>query len=439
MELTSVEPLERDRVRFGLFFLHLSTRQLRHNATTVPLKPKQVELLVVLAERLGRPVSRSEIIKTLWGPQKATDFALSQTVNRLRRALEAFDATTEYVRTIPGVGYHLVAPAPSNGAAGNLLSTDPAFRAYRRAAFRFKQGTRARIVESIGYFEDALALNPCFLPALIGLAHAYTSAGIRSFIDPLTAYYRAKAALAKAIGLDPTSADAFALLSFLVLFFDGDRSGARDAAEQAVTLAPQSPKARSAMVWQLLARQDYSAALVEADRALRANPSDTRTTTLLGILTYLRRGYDEACTYFAQSLAFSVADAPALFYYACALYMKQRYDDALALLDRMPRAEMASRVSYLRGCIAFRQRRAGARKQLESRLAASLTHAIETREPGLFLTTIDPLYEPVWHSHPALIATIRDGCKPRCDRCSIATAHSGHPLYALRLCDSCNA
>jgi DNA-binding winged helix-turn-helix (wHTH) protein/Tfp pilus assembly protein PilF len=463
MELTSAEPLELDSVRFGPFFLNLSTRRLRHNATLVPLKPKEAELLVLLAARLGKPVSRDEIMENLWVPHKATDYALSQTVYRLRRALEAFDPTSDYVRTVPGIGYHLVSPARSNGDSDGLLFRDPAFQPYQLAMFRLKQQTQPKLVESIGFFEDALALNPEFVPALTGLAQVYTNAGIRSFIEPLTAYYQAKQALGKAVALEPNNSDAFTLLSLLVLFFDADLTRARDAAEQAVALAPQSPKARNAMVWQLLAREDYSAALLEADRALRTNPSDAHATALLGIVLYMLRRYDEASVYFQESLQFSPTYAPALFYYACALYMKERYDDALALLNRMPGTEMASRELAVRGCIAIRQRRETVRKHFEARLNAlpfradvsiasmhvtaddldaagnALSQALETREPGLFLTAIDPLYEPVWHAHPALIATIREGRRPRCDRCATPMAQNGQPLYALHLCDRCSA
>src|SRR5271170_8115789 len=98
MDIISSELSVHDEVRFGPFFLNVPTRRLRHNATTVPLKPKEAELLVLLAAHHGKAVSRDEIMETLWSLQKATDYALSQTVYRLRRALEVFDPTSDYVR-----------------------------------------------------------------------------------------------------------------------------------------------------------------------------------------------------------------------------------------------------------------------------------------------------------------------------------------------------
>ncbi|HVA29334.1 MAG TPA: winged helix-turn-helix domain-containing protein [Candidatus Baltobacteraceae bacterium] len=448
-------------IRFGPFFLNVSSRRLRHNATTVPLKPKEAELLVLLATSLGKAVPRDEIMESLWGLHKATDYALSQTVYRLRRALENFDPTGDYVRTIPGIGYHLVAPTIANGTFDSLAFRDPAFQPYQQAMLHFKGRTQSHITESIASFEAALAINPTFVPALTGLAKVYVSAGVRSLVEPLTAYYRAKNALARAIELDPTAAEAFPLLSMLTLFFDADLSRARDAAEQAVLLAPQSAQAHLAMVWQSLAREDHAAALTEADRALRANPTDAHSMALLGIALYMLRRYDEASGYFAESMRLSPLYAPGIFYCACTYYMSGRYDDAHVLLNRMPGSEMSSREIAVRGCIAARQGNDAARKRFEAELAAlpyrcdvsiaaihiasgnldaaaaSLTEALETREPGLFLATVDPMYEPLQTSHPLLISTIRKGRRSRCDRCAISIIRADGPLHAVRLCAAC--
>jgi DNA-binding winged helix-turn-helix (wHTH) protein/thioredoxin-like negative regulator of GroEL len=461
MELTSLEPIEGERIRFGPFCLHVSTGRLLHNATPVPLQSKQAELLVLLAKRAGRAVSRDEIMESLWGTSQPYDCALSQAVNRLRRGLEAFEATTDYVRTVRGFGYRLdlAGCSPSNGGAEPLFM-DPAFRRCQLAVF--KQNTQLQMVESIDYFKDALALNPVFVPALVGLARAYYRAGTRSLIDPLTAYYEAKAAIAKAIALDASSADAFTILSLLVLFFDANLAGARDAAEQAVALSPDAPKARNALAWQLVARGDHAGALMEAYRGLDATPSDPSLTAMLGIALYMSHRYDEACVFLEDSVNFSPACTQALFYYACARYLSHSYDEALAILDRIPSREMQSRVLAVRGCIAIRQGRRDERKRCEAALAAlpfpsdifiaamrvasddldaaahSLSEALKTREPALFVVTIDPLFDPLPLSHPRLVTEIRRGRQHCCDRCAVPLTYAEQPLHALRLCDTCN-
>jgi DNA-binding winged helix-turn-helix (wHTH) protein/lipoprotein NlpI len=463
MELTSAKPIEGERLRFGPFCLHMSTGRLLHNATPVPLQPKQAELLVLLAKRAGAAVSRDEIMESLWGKRQPYDCALSQAVNRLRRGLEAFEATTDYVRTVRGFGYRLThaGRTPSNGAADEPHLIDPAFRQCQLATF--KQNNQLQAVDSIDYFQAALALNPSFVPALNGLARAYYRAGTRSLIDPLTAYYEAKSAIAKAIALDSSNADAFTILSLLVLFFDANLSAARDAAEQAVALSPDAPKARNALAWQLLARGDHCAARIEAYQALESTPSDPSLTAMLGIAFYISHRYDEASHFLEDSVEFSPACTLALFYCACAHYMSCRYDAALAILERIPPAEMRSRVLALRGCIAIRQGRRDVRKDCEAALAALpfrseifiaamrvasddldaaahlLREALETREPALFVAAVDPLFEPLPLSHPRLVAEIRRGRRNCCDRCAVPLAHSEHAPRALRLCDDCKS
>ncbi len=461
MELTSVEPVEGGRIRFGPFCLQVSTGRLLHNATPVPLQSKQAQLLVLLAKRAGEAVSRDEILESLWGTRQPYDCALSQAVNRLRRGLEAFETTTDYVRTVRGFGYRLaIADCESSNGADEALVVDPAFRSCQQAVF--KQNTQLQTVESVEYFRDALALNPSFVPALVGLARAYYRAGTRSLIDPVTAYYEAKTAIAKAIALDSNNADAFTILSLLALFFDANLAGARHAAEQAVALAPDAPKARNALAWQLLARGDHAAAQTQAYRGLDATPSDPSLTAMLGIALYISQRYDEACVFLEDSVRFSPVCTQALFYYACAHYMRTNYDDALAILDRLPAHEMRSRVLALRGCIAVRRGRRTVRNDCEAAIAALplpshifaaamhvasnnldaaallLSEALTTREPALFVATIDPLFAPLWLSHPALVAQIRRGRARCCDRCAAPLACAERPLHALRLCDICN-
>jgi hypothetical protein len=113
MGLISAEPVEGERIRFGPFCLHISAGRLLHNATPVP----------------------------------RYDCALSQAVNRLRRGLEAFEATTDYVRTVRGFGYRLVSAgrSPSNGVADEPLFLDPEFRRCQLAVF--KQNNEFQMVE----------------------------------------------------------------------------------------------------------------------------------------------------------------------------------------------------------------------------------------------------------------------------------------------------
>jgi DNA-binding winged helix-turn-helix (wHTH) protein len=96
-------------VTFGPFVLSVAQRRLCCASERVPLTPKEIELLVVLAEHESHIVSKDELIARLWGGEAASDAALTQTIYRLRRTLAEYaDGDDDFVRTIHGVGFQLV-------------------------------------------------------------------------------------------------------------------------------------------------------------------------------------------------------------------------------------------------------------------------------------------------------------------------------------------
>jgi hypothetical protein len=68
-----------------------------------------MDLLVFLAQRAGRVVSRDEIIDAVWAGRFIADTTLNRSVADLRRALGDNQRTPEYIETIPKRGYRLVA------------------------------------------------------------------------------------------------------------------------------------------------------------------------------------------------------------------------------------------------------------------------------------------------------------------------------------------
>ena len=97
-------------VRFGPFTLSVAQRKLWHAGQRVVLTPREIELLVLLADRRPGIVSKDEIIARLWAGYDASDAALTQAIYRLRRALATHDGgDDDYIRTVHGIGFQFVA------------------------------------------------------------------------------------------------------------------------------------------------------------------------------------------------------------------------------------------------------------------------------------------------------------------------------------------
>lgn len=79
----------------------------------IRVEPRTMALLVFLAERAGRVVSRQQIEDELWAGRVVGYEALTQTVAKLRRALGDDRQQPRFLLTIPKEGYKLiVAPGP---------------------------------------------------------------------------------------------------------------------------------------------------------------------------------------------------------------------------------------------------------------------------------------------------------------------------------------
>lgn len=80
---------------------------------TPPLSVSQFQLLELLIDRQGRVVTRSEMIKRVWGEDDAvgvSEQALDALIRRLRDRLAAIDSTHAYITTIRGHGLRLDNP-----------------------------------------------------------------------------------------------------------------------------------------------------------------------------------------------------------------------------------------------------------------------------------------------------------------------------------------
>jgi len=427
------------QVSFGRFIFHLTQRKLWYEGSPVSLKPKEAELLAVLGERRPEIASRDEIIERLW-MGSASDAALNQTVYRLRQALARFDSSS-FIETVPERGFRLAGESPITVHKHRPDALRPAFSLFQKAVALYRQRSESSVLAAIDLLERACEDEPEYVPALEALASAYCNAGIRLFYPPNEAYWRARSLIERVIAVDPSSARAFATLSTLLIFFNAHRNDARAAAERAMLLAPNSSVAHGAAVWERLSRRDYIGALTQADIAVTADPASSFSTSLFGIALYMSRRYDEAHHAFETARALDQAYTTAIFYDACAYAMEGQYAHAEETLALIGGRDMATRITAVRGYIASKRGDlAGVRRAVSSlRSAAIPSHvslcaveltsndftsaattierALHTREPGLFLAVVDPMYAPLQQHFPALVAAIERGRPQQCDRC----------------------
>lgn len=98
-------------MRFGGFELDVPARSLRYDRRSVAVRPREFDLLVLLARASGNLVTKEEIIRCVWSKEEVSDAALTQCVYRLRRTLALFEPHVTHITAIPGRGYQFVVPS----------------------------------------------------------------------------------------------------------------------------------------------------------------------------------------------------------------------------------------------------------------------------------------------------------------------------------------
>jgi predicted ATPase/DNA-binding winged helix-turn-helix (wHTH) protein len=95
--------------RFGEFGLDIGQRLLIKNGRELSLTPKAMALLIVLLEKRGQIVEKTELIEKVWTDAIVEDGNLAYTIRLLRKTLGDDPDSPKYIQTIPRRGYRFVA------------------------------------------------------------------------------------------------------------------------------------------------------------------------------------------------------------------------------------------------------------------------------------------------------------------------------------------
>src|SRR5687767_13341827 len=100
--------VQRTSWRFGDVEVDSARRLVRRNGQEVALAPRAFELLLALVLRSDRPVSRHELLRTVWGyDSSVTTRTVDAHVAELRRKLEENAGEPRHILTVHRVGYRL--------------------------------------------------------------------------------------------------------------------------------------------------------------------------------------------------------------------------------------------------------------------------------------------------------------------------------------------
>jgi DNA-binding winged helix-turn-helix (wHTH) protein/Tol biopolymer transport system component len=110
--MAAIDPASSQLVRFGLYEVDLTARELHRNGALIKLQDRPFEVLAVLLERPGEVITRDEFRRRLWSADTFVDFdaSLNTSVNKLRQALSDNAENPRFIATAGRRGYRFIAP-----------------------------------------------------------------------------------------------------------------------------------------------------------------------------------------------------------------------------------------------------------------------------------------------------------------------------------------
>jgi len=171
-----------------------------------------------------------------------------------------------------------------------------AYQLYLKGRYAWNKRTTADLAAAISYFNQAIAKDPGYSLAYLGLADTYTV--LPSYGgSPGEDYPKSNAAARKALELDPTLARPHAVLGSNEFEYDWDFAGGQAEYKKALELDPNDGTLREWYACDIgIIGGREQEALAEVNRAHRLDPLSPVFSTYVGIVHVFGLQYDDALT-----------------------------------------------------------------------------------------------------------------------------------------------
>ena len=306
----------------------------------------------------------------------------------------------------------------------NYTDDPEAFRAYIKGRYFWNRRTPEGLHKGLEYAQRAVALDPAYALAYVGIADAYNLLGAQhSVMPPGEAFPKARAAAERALEIDPALAEAYASLGFAAYCYEWDWGAAEGHFRRAFELKPNYATAHHWYGEFLSSAGRFEEAFASLRLALDLDPLSLAVGTDLGAVFYYAREYARAGEELGKALEVDSGFVRAHLVLGAVREQEGRHAEAVASLRRA--AELSERdpvvLSSLAHAVAVSGSALEARvlleelRQLERRryvppYGLALIHiglgereeayrrlrqAFELREPNLLWLGVNPRFDPL--------------------------------------------
>jgi TolB-like protein/class 3 adenylate cyclase/Flp pilus assembly protein TadD len=211
-----------------------------------------------------------------------------------------------------------------------------AYNAYLQGEYFLKRHGKENLEKSLGYYEQAINLDPGYAPAWVGLAAARSDQADRGYLPVEEGYRKAREAAERALALDANLAEAHAAMGGIKMSYDWDWAGADASFQRALALEPGNAKfvRNAGQLAKTLGRFDE--ALAQDRRAVELDPLSVPAHNTLGFAAYYAGRRDEAAAALKKAIELN-PEFPNSHALLGQVYLAQAHpQQALAEMEREP-------------------------------------------------------------------------------------------------------
>jgi TolB-like protein/Tfp pilus assembly protein PilF len=246
-----------------------------------------------------------------------------------RKLTDIFAVESEIAKTIAETLQAKLTGAEKSSIAKAPTANPEAYELYLKGRFFWNKRTGADLRKAIDYFNQAIAKDPNYALAYVGLADSYLLLSSYAAVSPAESLPPAKSALKKALELDDSLAEAhasFGLLATLEL----DLHRAINELKRAVELKPNYATAHHWLALAHLTLAQFDSAISEAKRAIELDPLSLVINADTSWIYFSARRYDEAEAQVRKTLEIGPQFFLAHYYLGEVLQFKGRLSEAIA-------------------------------------------------------------------------------------------------------------
>jgi len=219
-----------------------------------------------------------------------------------RKLTDIFAVESEIAKTIAETLQAKLTGSEMAAMAKAPTADSEAHELYLKGRFFWNKRTGADFHKAIEYFNQAIAKDPNYALAYVGLADSYLLLGNYGAAAPRDSIPQAKAAVQKALELDPTLGAAYATLAKIRTEHDFDFQQGFADYERSIQLSPNYANAHHWFAGALVAHARFDRAIAEEKRAVELDPLSLINNTDLGWSYLYARHYDEAIAQFRKTI-----------------------------------------------------------------------------------------------------------------------------------------